>query len=81
MTNVIWGIFQLMSWCGRDVGEIQKETKEDFLGMVQNCENTNPWIITLLVNGKEVEFKLDTGADVTVIPKNVFESITEPQLE
>ena len=67
--------------CGRNVGEVQKETEEACLRMVQNSENTNPWAITLLVNGKPVEFKIDTGADVTVIPKNVFDSLPQAQLE
>ena len=58
-----------MCMSGGNVGEVQKETEEAFLGTVQNSENTNPWAITLLVNGKPVEFKIDTGADVTVIPR------------
>lgn len=30
------------------------------------------WIATILVNEKPVDFKLDSGADVTVIPYNTF---------
>ena len=30
---------------------------------------------------KKVEFKIDTGADVMVIPKSVFDSLPQAQLE
>ena len=53
------------------MGEVQQEEQEAFLGLVQDSEHANPWVVTLLVNGKPLEFKIDTGADVTVIPKSV----------
>ena len=56
------GHFQAMCRSSRNVGEVQKKTDEAFFGTVQNSKNTNPWAITLLVNGKPVEFKIDTGA-------------------
>ena len=36
---------------------------------------SNPWSVTLLVNGRPVKFKIDTGADVTIIPRSVLRSI------
>ena len=44
--------------------------KEPFLGTIEiissHCKD-NQWMIELLLNGKPVQFKIDTGADVTAI--------------
>ena len=53
----------------------ERDETEAFLGAVWDTERHNPWITTLLVYGKPVEFKIDTGADVTVMPKRVFDSL------
>ena len=53
----------------------ERDETEAFLGAVWDTEHHNPWITSLLVNGKPVEFKIDTGADVTVMPKRVFDSL------
>ena len=60
-----------------------ESTKDDeaFMGMVQQSKGSSPWSITLSVNGKPVEFKIDTGADVTVIPKSVFKKIPDVSLK
>ena len=51
------------------MSEVQKEDQEAFMGTVKDSENINfPWAVTLLVNGKRIKFKINTGADVTVIP-------------
>ena len=31
-----------------------------------------PWTIGITLNGNPIEFKIDTGADVTVIPLTVY---------
>ena len=36
------------------------------MGAVHDTKHTNSWVITLSVNGKPVEFRIDTGADVSV---------------
>ena len=53
-----------------------ESTKDDesFMSMIQGSEGSTPWSITLLVNEKSVEFKIDTTADVTVIPLSEFQS-------
>ena len=48
---------------------------EAFMGVVQQSKGSNPWSITLSVNGISDEFKIDTGADVTVIPMSVFQRV------
>ena len=42
---------------------------------VQSNATESPWIATVLVDKKPVNFKLDSGADVTVVPYNTFLSI------
>ena len=54
----------------RTVRQVQEGESEAVMGSVQDSEHVNPWCVTLLVNGK---LKIDTGADVTVIPKDVYE--------
>ena len=39
---------------------------------VQSNPTKSPWIATVLVDKKPVNFKLDSGADVTVVPYNTF---------
>ena len=45
-----------------------------FLGVISSPEinsiGTDPWKIPIAVNGTEVLFKVDTGADVSVIPES-----------
>ena len=54
---------------------------EAFMGMVRQSQESNPWSITLSVNGTPVEFKIDTGADVTVIPTSILRSIPDATLK
>ena len=54
----------------------QEEEDASFLGAVQarGIESSKPWKIQVSVNGSPVEFKVDTGADVTVIPRSMVTS-------
>ena len=54
------GHFQIM--CSSNVSVVES-TDDAFMGAVES-DHTNPWVVTLLVNGKSLEFKIDTGADV-----------------
>ena len=42
---------------------------------VNEVKNSNEWFEKLIVNNKTVEFKIDTGSQVNVIPKNVWSQI------
>ena len=62
---------------------IQTDTvnKEPFLGTIEiissHCKD-NQWMIELLLNGKAVQFKIDTGADVIALSeysRNWMESL------
>lgn len=46
-----------------------------------NLRDLAPWCITLSVNGIPVEFRIDTGADVTVIPMSELRNIPESTLK
>ena len=35
----------------------------------------DPWEVELELNGKLTKFKIDTGADITVIPEAVYSSL------
>ena len=56
--------------------EVSDRFSDQFLGVVTDSTNhSNLWNATVMLNGKAVEFKLDTGADVSVIPTQLFESL------
>ena len=63
------------------VFEVAEEEESFFLEeIVDVCEvQSNPtkslWIATVLMDKKPVNFKLDSGADVNVIPYNTFLNI------
>ena len=40
------------------------------LSEVQSNPTKSPWMATVLVDKNPVDFKLDSGADVTVVPYN-----------
>ena len=51
----------------------QIEEEEDaFLGVVHSKQSLDPWMVNLYLNKQSLEFKIDTGADVTVIPASVY---------
>ncbi|ROL55227.1 hypothetical protein DPX16_5737 [Anabarilius grahami] len=50
----------------------EQEDDMAFLGTVSTEQNDAPWLIKLKVNDSEVLFKVDTGADVTVVSEDLF---------
>ena len=53
---------------------IDKEQIEGFLGTIDNTLY-KAWTKKLYINNKELNFKIETGADVTVISDNDFKGI------
>ena len=39
------------------------------------ADKNNPWEVTIQLNGEPVLFKINTGADVSVIPETVFKQL------
>ena len=64
------------------VRQIQEDSSDDaFLGAVGHSgRNAKPWIVKLRVNGKMVEFQIDTGAEVSVIPRATYRQLGSPPL-
>ena len=52
--------------------------KEPLLGIIKvisTHSKENQWMVELLLNGKPVQFKIDTGVDVTAISEeNILET-------
>ena len=61
----MWGRFELRQ-TKRFLGEIS----------IENVES-HPWEAMLRINGRNFKFKLDSGADVTVIPPGIFKQISD----
>ena len=40
-----------------------------------NTIKSNPWTATLDLNGSDVDFKLDSGAEINVLPKSVYNNL------
>lgn len=57
----------------KTVHEVEEDEHGLFLGSVK-CEG-EPWTVDLSINNKNVSFKIDTGADVTVLPLKVFKEL------
>ena len=47
--------------------------EDTFLGAIDTVTgSSNPWTTNILLNGESLQFKVDTGADVTVIPMRSY---------
>ena len=53
----------------RDVSDVTEQSAENaFLGTVSKTMGTEAWHVHVFIENQRVRFKMDTGADVTVIP-------------
>ena len=77
------GHFKSMCRTRGAVRNIVKESNDGavFLGTIDELKEANPWSVTLSLNGQPVVFKIDTGADVTVIPTNILNTIPNVTLK
>ena len=71
----------------KNVSEISRQNMETdsseedtyFLGTVNTpTTQNNPWVTNLNLNETSVSFKIDSGADVTVIPYKVYQTMRQP---
>ena len=65
----------------KGVKAIDAKDSKAFMGVIKQSRTSNPWSITLLVNGTPVDFKIDTGADVTVISDSIHQGIPHSTLQ
>ena len=70
------GHFEAVCRSSMNVREIREDSIDTFLGGVDTEDTTNnPWRLTLLLNGTPTDFKIDTGAEVSVISRESHEKI------
>ena len=65
------------------VGNLELDSEVDgaaFLGGVSMQEH-HPWSIDLRLNGHSVKFRIDTGADVTVVPATLLKQVGEVEIQ
>ena len=78
------GHFQSVCKSSKKVAAVQAADDDgEFLGTVTaqvqtftGKVGTDPWMVELLLNGSPVQFKIDTGADVSVIPESTFKRLS-----
>ena len=70
-----------------EVDMYQEVSQEEyFLGEVKTPSpkakknRGKPWVVTLDINTKPVQFKIDTGADISVMSEATWQDINKPQL-
>ena len=58
-----------------NLGEVEEENGNLFLGKIGTETNNIIWSVDLLMVNSQVRFKIDTGTDVTVIPDKIYEVV------
>ena len=53
-------------------GDSSNDTTETFIGVVEGYQESSEWTVNIMMNDHSVEFSMDTGADVTVVPEHVY---------
>ena len=73
--------------CCTVVGEVtpapEQTSQHFFLGAIQSGDNAEePWSVMLHINKKPVQFKIDTGADISVMSESTYQALPQcPQLQ
>ena len=66
----------------KHLNEISQQSSDEetyFLGAIATPDElNNPWVTNLQVNETNVSFKIDSGADITVVPCKMYQSIRPP---
>ena len=65
---------------GETTDTTSTETVE-FLDSVDAVASDTPWLINVQLNNRDLEFKVDTGADVTVLPEENYQPGRDGALE
>ena len=59
----------------------QVEEEDAFLGVIHSDQSVNPWVVELYLNKQCIKFKIDTGADITVIPASIYKECEHGSLK
>jgi hypothetical protein len=60
------------------VHDVEAEASAIFIDTL-DANNSEPWYDTVTVDGVDIRFKLDSGADVTCIPASVYVKLIRPR--
>ena len=74
----IKGHWQKFCLSKKDVHELEEDDycdEDAYLGTIEEVESSSPWYISLKIKNENIRFKIDTGADLTVIPEDVFHKL------
>ncbi len=63
----------------KEYDSAEDSDEEVFLGAVHS-KGDNQWTISIELNGKPTEFQIDTGAEASLIPEEVYKKIGSPTL-
>ena len=82
------GHFQVVCRSAAKVAGVQSSARQDtscttddaFLGALEHPDRNDPGEVTLTLEGQPVTLSIDTGAEVTVIPDNVWRDLGKPAL-
>ena len=66
-----------------DGSDLTSDGGDEFLGTVNadTVSTSKPWTAVVRLNEQDLEFKIDTGADVTVIPESAYQPERDGELE
>ncbi|KAK3085333.1 hypothetical protein FSP39_001659 [Pinctada imbricata] len=65
----------------RGVSEVRDSDETYFLGSVTDCHDTEAWYTKLRICGRIIPFKIDTGADISIISEKTYKSLSfQPKL-
>ena len=56
-------------------GDSSDDATETFIGVVEGYQESTDWTVNIMMNDHSVEFSIDTGADVTVVPEHVYQQV------
>ena len=75
------GHFSSMCLTQKHIGAVHDADGSDadyaFLGSIDDKKASDQWLITLQLGNTEVQFRIDTGADETVIPDHVYSELPD----
>ena len=69
------GHYKRVCLSAKSVNEVQEDSEDESLFLGTVTTGKDPWTVNLTLKNKKVRFKIDTSADVTVIPDYVFNAV------
>ena len=64
-----------------DASTAYEQDKYAYLGTIDEVQSSSPWYISLKIKQMDIQFKIDTGADLTVLSDDVYVKLGKFPLE